>query len=177
MKHATFRLALVLALLFGGNFTHAQDPLGPQPKKARTPEDYKLRTLKEIRAVGAAIIKEQPEGTTTLVHGNLFPSRVRVTYKGSVRPLTPEKKDVISQWAQRYAGAPSHYTERYTSEALFTEMGVDHWLVMKSQDIPWLRKNLRRGRAVNLHLIRLGAFKTRDTWRWVLLVESFAMPK
>lgn len=177
MKLTLSCLALILTLLFGGYLAHGQDPLGPRPKKARTPDDYKLRTLKEIRAVGADIVKEQTEGATTLVHGDLFPSRVRVTYKRSTRPLTPEKKDVIYRWAQQYAGAPQHYTGQYTAEALFTENGADHWLVVKSEDPPWLRKNVRRGRAVDLHLIRLGAFKSRNTWQWVLLVEHFAKPK
>lgn len=177
MRLKTSCLALLFVLLCCGNLAHAQDSLGPRPKKARTPDDYKLRTLKEIRAVGADLVKEHTEGTNKLIHGNLFPSRVRVKYKGSTRPLTPERKDVIFQWAQRYAGAPSHYTGPYTTEALFTEMGIDHWLVVKSDDLPGIRRDLKRGRAVDLYLIRLGAFKNRGKWSWVLLVEDFATPK
>jgi hypothetical protein len=177
MKRRLFFSTLAFALLFTCNPAYSQDVLGPQPKRARTPADYKVRTLREIRSVGADLIKEQAEGTTTLLHGNLFPSRIRVTYKGAVRALTPKRKDVIFQWAQRYAGAPLHYTRQYTTEALFTEMGVDQWLVVKSEDIPRLKKSVRRGRTVDLHLIRLGAFKIRDMWHWVLLVEDFAEAK
>jgi hypothetical protein len=177
MRLRSLYLALAFALLFAFNPAYSQDALGPQPKRARTPADYELRTLKEIRSVGAGLVKEQADGTTTLIHGNLFPSRIRVTYKGPVRALSPKRKEVIYQWAQRYAGAPIHYTGPYTTEALFTEMGVDHWLVVKSEDIPRLKKSVRPGRTVDLHLIRLGAFKVGETWHWVLLVEDFASKK
>lgn len=185
MKNKPFYLVLFLALLLAGDLASGQDSLGAKPKKARTPEDYKLRTLKEIAAVGADLVRERGgdiEGdgkghAATLVHGDLLPSRVRVIYKGSARPLTRNKKDVISQWARRYAGNPDHYTVPYASEVLFTEDGVDHWLVVKATFLPEFKRELKRGRAVDLYLIRLGAFKTRGKWRWVLLVETFATPK
>ena len=64
----------------------AQEPIGPQPKKARTPADYKLRTLKEIAELGSPIAAERDDDrkgdASTLTHGDLLPSRVRVTYKG-----------------------------------------------------------------------------------------------
>jgi hypothetical protein len=177
MKRRLFFSTLAFALLFTCNPAYSQDVLGPQPKRARTPADYKVRTLREIRSVGADLIKEQAEGTTTLLHGNLFPSRIRVTYKGAVRALTPKRKDVIFQWAQRYAGAPLHYTRQYTTEALFTEMGVDQWLVVKSNAAAQIKRDLKRGQSVDLYLIRLGAFKDKGTWKWVLLVEDFATKK
>ena len=95
MKLNSSCLALILTLLFGGFLAYAQDPAGPRPKKARTPDDYTLRTLKEVQSASASLTQGQPAGMTTLVDGDLFPSRVRVTCKGAVRPLTPEKKDVI----------------------------------------------------------------------------------
>lgn len=181
MKHKQMYLAFFLALLFGGNLVHGQDSLGPRPKKARTPEDYKLRTLQEIAEVGSAIASERDDDrkgdATTLVHGDLLPSRVRVIYKGTVRPLAQLKKDVISQWSYRYAGSLEHYTVQYKTDVLFNEAGLNHWLVVNKRVLPQLKRQIKNGRPVDLYLIRLGAFKTGDKWRWVLLVEDFATPK
>ena len=185
MKLKPSYLALIFTLLFGGNLAQGQDSLGPQPKKARTPEDYKLRTLNEIAALGLTLVRgaepgRNPDGTGEahmLVHGDLLPSRVKVTYKGQTRSITRNRKAVISQWAQRYAGNPEHYTVPYTAEVLFGEAGLDHWLVVKATSLPEFKRELRRGRPVDVYLIRLGAFKTGRSWRWVLLVEDFARPK
>jgi hypothetical protein len=171
-------LAFFLALLFGSSLAHGQDSLGPRPKKARTPEDYKLRTLKEIAEVGRAIASERDDerkgDATTLIHGDLLPSRVRVMYKGTARPLPQLKKDVISQWANRYAGSLQHYTVQYKTDVLFSEAGLNYWLVVNQRLVPQLQRQLKKGQPVDLYLIRLGAFKTGDKWRWVLLVEDFA---
>ena len=173
-------MVLLVALLVFSDVTFGQDSLDARPKKARTPEDYKLRTLNEIAAAGADIVSESERDgrvdAATLVHGDLLPSRVRVTYKGSARPLTKKRKEVISKWAQRYAGNPDHYTVPYTTEVLFREDAVDHWLVVSKKSVSELRKKLKRGVVVDLYLIRLGAFKTSGKWKWVLLVEDFGPP-
>ena len=50
MKHKRFKLVLFLTLSLGGVFAYGQDPLGPSPKKARTLDDYKARSMKEVSA-------------------------------------------------------------------------------------------------------------------------------
>ena len=180
MKLKALYLILLLAPLPGSALAHAQDSLKAQPKKARTRADYKLRTLKEIAAAGSNLVSErEPERDsepTTLVHGDLLPSRVRVIYKRSARPLRQERKKVIAQWAQQYAGNPDHYTVPYTTEVLFSEGGVKHWLVVRKTFVSEFKRKLKRGQALDLYLIRLGAFKISSKWRWVLLVEDFATP-
>ena len=174
-------LALLVALFCWGNLAPGQDLAGPQPKKARTREDYKLRTLKEIAELGSTIASERDDDrkgdATTLVHGDLLPSRVGLTYKGATRPLPQIKKDVISQWAVRYAGSLEHYTVHYRTDVLFGEAGVNHWLVINNSLLPRLKRELKRGRPVDLYLIRLGAYKIGNKWRWVLLVEDYAKPE
>jgi len=179
MKREPLFIVLLLTLLLSSSLAYGQT-FEAQPKKARTRADYQLRTLKKIAAAGSNLVSEHGRERTaesnSLVHGNLYPSRVRVTYKGPARPLPQKKKDVIWKWAQRYAGSLDHYLV-YTHEVLFTEGGVDHWLVVRSTLLPWFKRDLRRGRAADLYLIRLGAFKTSGKWTWVLLVEDFATPK
>jgi len=155
----------------------AQEMSGALPKKARTPEDYKVRTLKEIATAGSVLMRQDagPEGETFL-HGDLFPSRVRATYRGVIRPVAQPKKELIAQWAARYAGNPDHYTQPYTDEVLFRASGVNHWLVVKNSSLPDLKRQLKKGASIDLYLIRLGALKTGATWEWVLLVDMFAKP-
>ena len=172
---------MLLVFFLGSGLVNGQESLPAKPKKARTPEDYQLRTLKEIADLGSDIASERDDDrkgdATTLVHGDLLPSRVRVTYKGSTRPLPQIKKDVISQWSYKYAGAPQHYMSSYKTDVLFSEAGVNHWLVVNKTRLAELKRQLKRGVAVDLFLIRFGAFKIGDKWRWVLLVEDFAIPK
>ncbi len=181
MKHRSFCLVLFLMFLLGSVSAFGQGSLEAQPKKARTRADFQLRTLKKIAAAGSDLVnerwREREVESTTLVHGDLYPSRVRVTYKSPARPLTKKKREIISQWAQRYAGNPEHYIVPYTTELLFTEDAVDHWLVVKTASVPEFKRAIKSGRSVDLYLIRLGAFKTRGKWMWVLLVEDFAIPK
>ena len=177
MRHRTFRLTLLLALTLVGGLTYAQDPTGPQPKRARTPEDYKPRTLKELAAEGADAESRGDKQERMVVHGNILPTRARVAYDGSARPLPPMKKETLRQWARLYAGAPEHYTVPYETELLFVEDGVEHWLAVKKQSVEQFEKEFKKGEAVELFLIRLGSAKVDDKWEPLLLIESFQKPK
>lgn len=178
MKQKLSYLVLLTALLLGSRLAHGQELSGPQPKKARTPADYTLRTLRDIADLGVPIASERDDDrkgdSTTLTHGDLLPSRVRLIYKGSARLAPKIKRDVISHWSNKYAGAPQHYMVAYTTEVLFSEGGINHWLIVNQRLIPRLKRELKRGRAVDLYLIRMGAYKVGAKWRWVLLVEDFA---
>lgn len=111
-----------------------------------------------------------------LVQGDIIPSRVRAAYTGTSRPLLGIKKEVLRQWAMRFAGVPEGYTEPYEREVLFTENGTKYWLAVRKESLPRLRQELKRGEAVDLYLIRLGAAKTNGGWEPLLLVESFRKP-
>jgi hypothetical protein len=165
-------LGFFMVLLVGNTPVLGQGAAGPGPKKARTVSDYTPRTWEEVANsfdFGVA------DGTEILT-GNLFPSRLRATYRSSTRPLSQARKDVIFHWAQRYAGAPSHYTKQYETEVLFNEKDAGHWLVVKKNLLPRFEKEVRNGAAVDLYLIRLGAIRIDEKWEPVLLVESFAKP-
>lgn len=115
-----------------------------------------------------------------IVHGDILPSRVRVTYTGSSRPLPEIKKEVLRQWARLYAGAPEHYTRPYETEMLFIENGIEHWLAVRKQSLPHFGQELKQGGGVDLYLIRVGAARASDTapdaWESMLLIESFRKP-
>lgn len=183
MRQRRIGFALIL-LLVAQQLCYGQESLGPRPKKARTPEDYQPRTLKDIAAREASTegaIADHEEGSRAddakiLVNGDLRPSRVRAIYAGRSRPLPQNKKNVLNRWAQLYAGAPTHYTVPYQSELLFKTDGVKYWLAFKKDSIAQFKKEIRAGKAVDLFLIRLGGYLDGDTWEPLLLIESFQKP-
>ncbi|HUS12211.1 MAG TPA: hypothetical protein VMZ30_17220 [Pyrinomonadaceae bacterium] len=184
-KHPGFGLALILFVIVASQLSYGQESLGPRPKKARTPADYQLRTLKDIAASDAEArspVADTERGFPTgdekvTVNGDIRPSRVRATYAGRSRPMPQNKKDVLHRWAQLYAGAPTHYTVPYKSELLFKADGVNYWLAFKKDSIAHFKKRIKTGKAVDLFLIRLGGTLDSDSWEPLLLVESFQKPE
>ncbi len=170
MKLKLLFLVLLTTLLLGAVLAYGQD-LSAGPKKARTAEDYKPRTLAEIATT--SLVETRGGGSEIgVLTGNLFPSRVQVTYRGSQRAISKARGKIILKWAQRYAGAPEHYTVPYQTELLFQEAGRNHWLVVNENLLARFEKEIKKGTALDLNVIRLGGFKTKGKWEWVLLVES-----
>ena len=178
LKISAFRNHFVVArllavLLLASLSAHGQDSSGPKPKRARTPDDYKPRTLKELVTAGAGAESRGNKEETMIVYTDILPSRVRVKYAGSSRRLPPIKKEVLRQWARLYAGFPESYTKPYETELLFEEDGAEFWLAVRRDD-PFLRdeRELRRGYEFELFLTRVGAAKVSDGWEPMLLVDS-----
>jgi len=176
LKRKSPHFVLLSALLLGGYLVYGQDSLGPQPKKPRTSEDYKPRTLKEVAAKGSDSASLGNKEETMVVHADILPSRVRATYAGSAREFPQIKREVLRQWARLYAGFPEGYTKPYETEMLFTESGTEYWLAVKKESLPRFEQELKKGEAVDLYLIRVGAARTSNEWESVLLVESFRKP-
>ncbi|HEY0078929.1 MAG TPA: hypothetical protein VGB73_09815 [Pyrinomonadaceae bacterium] len=173
---------LLALLLLSASLAFAQDTSGAKPKRARTPEDYKSRTLKELSAKEQAATGSETENRTdkeeTLrVRADTLPSAVRVGYTGLKRPLPLVKKELLLQWARLYAGAMESYTVPYESEMLFNENGVGYWLPVRKRSLPDFERSLKRGDEVDLYLIRLGAVRVSQGWEPLLLVESFRKPE
>lgn len=176
MKRKSSFVVLLLTLLIGGSLAYGQGSLGAKPKRARTPDDYKPRTLKELAAKGSDAESRGNKEETMVVHADILPSKLRVTYAGSSRPLPHIKKEVLRQWARLYAGSPESYTEPYETEMLFNENGAEYWLAVRKKSLPQFERELKKGEAVELYLIRVGAAKTPGGWEPMLLIESFQKP-
>ena len=93
MKHKSSRAVVLLlsALLLGVAPARGQEDSGPRPKRQRTPDDYKTRTLKEVAAAGPGAESRGDKSETMVVQGDLLPSRVRARYAGSSRPIPQVK--------------------------------------------------------------------------------------
>ncbi|HUE80573.1 MAG TPA: hypothetical protein VMM84_00580 [Pyrinomonadaceae bacterium] len=175
MKRGAPALVLFFILLHTGGPILGQGVAPSGPKKARTPEDYQTRTLKDLDGIKAESgLGDKQE--RLIVHAAILPSRVRLVYGGATRELPWIKKEVIRQWARLYAGNPDHYTKPYETELLFEEAGVHHWIAVPERSLPQLQEKLKKGDDVELFLIRLGKAQNGGVWESVLLVENFALP-
>lgn len=172
-------LPVVCSVILGlsAPIAYGQDMMGPIPKKARTAADYQPRTLQEILKIGEGEQTPCDQQDARVVSGNILPSRVRVTYSGSLRPMPTGKRQVLHAWAQRYAGVPEGYTQPYQREILFQEGQTGYWLAVKQKDISQLQQALRTGESVDLNVIRMGGTQEETGWEEVLLVESFQTPE
>ena len=59
---------------------------------------------------------------------------------------------------------------------LFNEGGTDYWLAVRKEALPRYERELKKGDAVDLYLIRVGAAKTSGGWEPVLLIENVRKP-
>jgi len=168
------RLCLFMLLLSitGATLTYAQGE-----KKPRTIADYQPRTLQELsnllpEAFRTVLAERGVEGNKNLkqiVHGELFPSRVKVLYSGTQRPLVEDKRNVIVGWANKFAGMPEFYTVPYQTELLFTEGDQKYWLAVH-KDL--LAQDWKQGETLELCVIKFGNVQIGDEFEPVLLVEK-----
>ena len=169
-------LALLAALFLSHHFAYGQDG-APGGKRPRRPDDYQVRTIKELPIESSDSESRGNKEETMIVHPAILPSQVRVTYTGSTRKMPQIKKEVLRQWARLYAGSPEGYTEPYQTELLFREGEDKHWLAVKKDSLSRFKKELKKGDGLDLYLIRVGSAKVSDEWELVLLIESFQKPK
>jgi hypothetical protein len=153
----------------------AQEPTGSRPKRARTPEDYQVGTLKELAAKPASAETRGNKEETMVVDPNLSPTRVRVKYAGLTARTPKAKAELIRQWARLYAGAPETY-KPYEVDVAFTEDGNHYWLTFRQKTLTSFL-NSDWNKPVDLFVIKMGALKQDDKWAPVLLVESFQEAK
>ena len=175
--HTMIKIVLLSMLLtLATVLTVAQNPTGPQPKRARTPEDYKPGTLKDVAAKAASSNSRGNKEETMLVDADISPTRIKATYAGLTRRLTEPKAELIRQWARLYAGALETY-KPYEVEVLFDENGSKYWLTFTQKTLTSFWDSRVWNKPVDLFVIRMGAVKTRESWEPVLLVENFQEAK
>jgi len=170
MKRKLLQFALFFGMMLSGSLAYGQGfPW----------DDFKPRTLKEIVAMESDVEsrRDKDKKNAVVLHADILPSRVRVTYTGSTRLISQTKKDFLLQWAQMYAANPEEYAKLYEVDMLVTEDGVEYWLPVQKRGLPHFEKELKKGEAVDLYLIRVGGIRTESKWDWLLLIEEFQKPK
>jgi len=160
--------------------------LAQGPNKPRTDAIYLPRTLRVLSTLFppymAKVINERTEAERremgVVVHTDLLPSRVKVVYDGTLRPLDARKKDVMTSWANRPEAAAELNIIPYQTEMLFTENGENYWLVVP-QDLLLKFQELQKGETVELYLVKMGNVRlerTDEKMEPVLLVEKYVKP-
>ena len=165
------RLCLFILLITGATLAYAQGE-----KKPRTIADYQPRTLQQLANLlpepfRAALAERGVEGNKDLkviVHGELFPSRVKVIYSGTKRPIVEDRRHVIISWANKFAGNPESYTLFYQTELLFTEGAEKYWLAVHKDLVA---QDWKQGDELELCVIKFGNVKIGDVFEPVLLAE------
>lgn len=145
------------------------------PKKPRELDDYTVRTLEDISQLQGSVVESSNKNVA--IHGEIFPTRVKVVYEATSRPLVQHKKEAIAAWANRFAGAPETYNRPYQNEVIFSENGRKYWLVVRKEFLTRFTQEVKMGERVELFLIKMGSARKGDTWEPVLLVEKFLVPK
>jgi len=146
----------------------------PGPKRPRELADYTPRTLQEIAQLRGR--SAENFNRNVVIQGEISPTRVKVVYQFTSRALSPNKKNAIAAWANRYAGAPETYTAHYQREVAFSENGRRYWLAVRKDLFARFEEELQKGDTVDLFLIKLGSARNGAMWEPVLLVEKFLKP-
>lgn len=169
------RLALCsLALIVLASFISAQD---------QDPwEKYQPRTLDQILKNHAAkvlddpdILMNFPDGSTAVLARDSFTSRVKVTYTGQSRSISPRRKELIRDWLTTTYGPKvrDEYVKLLDTEFLFTETLIEYWLPVQNPLIQALQEELKKGDEVTLYVAWIGARKESGKVDWVFVVNSF----
>jgi hypothetical protein len=171
------RLPVASAIMFAcASLVFSQDPGVVGPKHPRTAGDYQPRTLNEIAALAPAADDMRDMQERMVTTKDFIPSKVGATFIGTIRPISPAKKEVIRQWSRLYAGSMEHYTNQYQKEVLFNEQGTHYWLAVQNKS-QLLKRSVKKGQPLDLFLIRLGATTIGKKNDWVLLIENFQLSK
>ena len=163
-----------LALVVLTSFISAQD-LDPWNK-------YQPRTLDQIIKNHAAKVLDDPDiqmnfpdGSTAVLTRDSFPSKVKVTYTGRSRSISPKRKELIKDWVTTIFGLERR-DERlrlFDTEFLFTETLIEYWLPIQNPLIQPLQEELKKGDEVTLYVSWVGARKESGKVDWVFFVNEF----
>ncbi|HEX7295982.1 MAG TPA: hypothetical protein VF251_09545 [Pyrinomonadaceae bacterium] len=172
----TFTFACLMLTTATGHRGYAQDQGDPHPKRARTPDDYQARTLKDLAAKSSSAESRGNKMETMIVDPDFSPTRARVTYAGLTRRTPEPKAEVIRQWSRLYAGSLETY-KPYEVDVLFTEDSNKYWLTFTQKKLTSFWNSKQWSKPVDLFLIRMGAVKIGENWEPVFLVENVEKPK
>ena len=174
MKLKTSIAALLFVCLLALS-VQTQEPAGAGQKRARTPDDYKVGTLKDLATKAASAESRGNKAETMVVDSDLSPTRVKAKYAGLTSRTPEAKTELIRQWARLYAGSLETY-KPYEVDVAFTEDGNQYWLTFRQKTLSSFWES-GWNKPVDLFLIKMGSVKQGEKWVPVLLVESFQEAK
>src|SRR2546428_4713691 len=163
---------LALVVLTGFFSAQDQDPW----------KKYQPRTLDQIIKNHATkvlddpdILMNFPDGSTAVLARDSFTSKVKVTYTGQSRSISPKRKEIISNWLTvTYPDRRDEYFKLLDTEFLFTETLIEYWLPVQNPLIQPLQEELKKGDEVTLYVAWVGARKESGKVDWLFVVNRFS---
>jgi hypothetical protein len=149
-------------------FTAAASPLAAQSSWDR----YRPGTL---TAIAEHVQENLVHGVDTTSIGFVlaesdYPTRARVEYRGSWRPISAEAREVISAFISA-TGLDSQVVAYFRSEALIAEEGRELWIPVQQSMVPRLRE-MEPGAAVTLFVMWVGASQYGSRLQSVFIVNN-----
>ena len=139
-------------------------------------QDFKPRTLKDILKLDTREIEDSMQRNSLIMHADPLFSVVKVKYSGKNRPISPLKKDLLTNWAKTM-GHPEDYKTNYERDYMFYESGLDYWLPVQKKVSSYFLKELKEGDDIAIYLVRVGGVCIKKECDWLFLVEEYQKPK
>jgi len=130
---------------------------------------FKPRTLKDVTTITTKAVRPDD---TWFYATTLLESKMPVIFTGQSRPMLAARKEFVSNWAGVF-GQPKEYAERYETEYLYKEGGVEYWLGTQTPVAKYFPKELKPGDTITLYVVSLGGYRTKGGVDCVILVEEY----
>ena len=130
---------------------------------------FKPRTLKEVTTITTKAVRPDD---TWFYATTLLESKMPVTFTGQSRRMLAVRKEFVSNWARLF-GQQKEYADRYETEYLYKEGDVEYWLGTQTPVAKYFPKELKPGDTITLYVVSLGAYRTKDGFDCVILVEEY----
>jgi hypothetical protein len=139
-------------------------------------EEYKARTFAEMvkrNAEGAAEADARNNNKVgVVISGDPQYSQVRVTYTGTTRKLSADRRAHLEDWGKTL-GVKPEVLALYESEMLVLECAAEHWVPVQKQVLRHFERELKKGDPVTLYTMFAGGRKIDGSWNWFFLVNEF----
>lgn len=137
---------------------------------SETWDRYTPSSFKEIISLHKEAVEEDSSEFT--LSAAQFPSRVKVKYAGRYRPVSSDKKNIITYYFKSIISAESN-AELFFNEYLFYEETTEYWLPVQDQVSKRIDGELSYGDIVHLYCMWLGAIRRNKNTEWIFLVNAF----
>jgi hypothetical protein len=134
-------------------------------------ENYKPGSL---GAIVEAHASEMLGPETDLLSANNFPTRARVFYQGSIRPIPPERLRFLGEYLGKFRNHPE-WVPHYAEEILCREGEREIWLPIQSGVLRYLKDEVPAGSAVDLFVTWLGAHRGEAGVDWIFTINEFSV--
>ena len=172
---ATFTLVPTLTPTVTSTFTPTVSVTpSPEPLEFTSSWDrYQPRTLASIIQNTTDEVNPGSDLLIWVNYGDDTPSIVKVEYTGEFRELSDIRKTLVRLWIYRYGISEAQAFELFQEEGRFVENGVDFWMPVQSQLIPYMEDELQIGQEVELLVVWPGVVNEDGESVWVFFVNTF----